>query len=349
MLLNEKKFYTVAMSRYEFEFGQFRTDVNFYSLEEVIPAEGSLFIADENTKYLIPEEYLDKTVILPPGEENKNWDSIDTILSKATELELGRDALFVGVGGGVICDMTAFASSLYMRGCSVTLVPTTVLAMVDASLGGKSGIDYKNYKNLVGAFYPATELRIAIDSLKTLPEREFFSGLAEVIKSAMLGDEELFDTLLTKSEEILKKEKETLEYIIDHCIQIKGSIVEQDLYEKSIRAHLNLGHTFGHALETVTGFSSFSHGEGVAWGIYKAVETAEALGVIDPSYAEKSRQMIELYGYRTEAQVDIDEFISAMKKDKKKKGGIVKFILQRNICDTFITEVDEALIRKICS
>lgn len=335
------------MSRYEFKFGQYTTNVNFYSLEDLIPGNGSLFVADENTSYLIPKELMDKTIILKSGEENKTWESIEAILNKAIELELGRDGLFVGVGGGVICDMTAFAASLFMRGCSVTLVPTTLLAMCDAALGGKTGIDFKNYKNLVGAFYPATELRIGVDTLKTLGKREFLSGMGEVFKTAMIGDKSLLTYLKNKKDSILALDKESLEYMINSCIKVKGEIVEADLYERGIRAHLNLGHTFGHALETVTGFKDFSHGEGVVWGIAKSIETSLLLNIIDEDYAKKVIDLLKEYKYRLKADVDAVEILSAMKHDKKKKGGVIRFILQTAPQETIIREVPEDIILKV--
>ena len=337
------------MSNYEFNFGQFKTAVGFYNLNSLIPDNGSLFVADLNTKHLIPNKFLDRTIILTPGEEYKTWESVNTILSKAVELELARDAVFVGVGGGVICDMTAFASSLYMRGCNVILVPTTLLAMSDAALGGKTGVDYKNFKNLVGTFYPAMELRIGVETLNTLSKREFLTGLAEVIKSAMIGDSELFEYLENNSHKILSLDIEALNFIINSCIKVKGSIVEKDLYEKSVRAYLNLGHTFGHALETVTGFSEFSHGEGVIWGITKAMDTSLELNIINKDYYNRVYNLINAYGYRLEADVNAKDIISAMKHDKKKKGGIVKFILQTDLEQTLIREVPEDIILKVLS
>ncbi len=335
------------MSEYEFNFGQFKTAVGFYSLDNLIPESGSLFVADENTVYLLPKECLNRTIVLPPGESEKTWNSIDKILSKAVELELGRDAVFVGLGGGVITDMTAFAASLFMRGCDVVLIPTTLLSMSDAALGGKTGVDYKNYKNLVGSFYPAKELRIGVDTLKTLSKREFLSGLAEVIKSAMLGDNELLKYLEENSEKILSLDSVALNYIINSCIKVKGRFVEEDLYERSIRAFLNLGHTFGHALESVTGFSDFSHGEGVIWGIAKAMETSLELGLVTKDYYNRILNLLNSYKYRLKADVDSKKIIDAMKLDKKKKGGIVKFILQTAPQETLIREVPEDVLLKI--
>ncbi|MGL1890165.1 MAG: 3-dehydroquinate synthase [Spirochaetaceae bacterium] len=335
------------MSNYEFSFGQYKTSVGFYDLEDLIPADGSLFVADENTKYLIPKKYLDKAIILQPGEQFKNWESVDKILSKAVELELARDSIFVGIGGGVICDMTAFAASVFMRGCKVTLVPTTLLAMSDAALGGKTGVDYRGYKNLVGAFYPAQELRVGVETLKTLSPREFLSGLGEVIKTAMLVDIKLFEFLENSRDEILALDTEALEFMINGCIKAKGKIVEEDLYERSIRATLNLGHTFGHALETVTGFKDFSHGEGVVWGIGKAMQTSLELGIVDSDYYNRVIDLLNLYKYRLTAKVDSNKIINAMKLDKKKKGGIVKFILQTAPQETLIREVPEEVLLKV--
>lgn len=335
------------MSRYELKFGQFRTDVNFYPLDELIPETGSLFIADENTSYLIPEEYRSRSIILTSGESEKNWKSVDIILSKAVDLELARDAVFVGIGGGVICDMTAFAASIFMRGCSVILVPTTLLAMCDAALGGKTGVDYRDYKNLVGTFYPAQELRIGIDTLNTLPTREFLSGLGEVFKTAMIGDLDLLAYLDKNRDDILALNLDSLDKIINSCIKVKGRIVEEDLYERSVRAHLNLGHTFGHALETVTGFCDFSHGEGVVWGIAKAIETSLELGIIDIDYADMVFKLFNKYGYRLDADVDAKSLLDAMKHDKKKKGGVVKFILQTAPGKTLIREVPEDILLSV--
>lgn len=337
------------MSNYEFNFGQFKTIVNFFDRDGLIPSYGSLFVADENTEYLIPEEYKDKTIILPSGEVNKTWISLEKILSKAVDLKLGRDATFVGVGGGVICDMTAFAASVYMRGCEVSLVPTTLLSMVDAALGGKSGIDFKTYKNLVGAFYPAKELRIGVDTLKTLDRREFLSGLAEVFKTAMLGNKKILDYLESHKDDILNLKPKALEYIINGCIKVKGSIVEEDLYERSIRATLNLGHTFGHALETVTGFSDFSHGEGVSWGIARALEASKELNIINEEYYIRILKLLKDYGYRLNSDADINKMIEAMTLDKKKKGGVVKFILQKDAEDTVMLELEKDLLKDVLS
>jgi 3-dehydroquinate synthase len=328
-----------------FQFGTFETRTVFCSPEEVL--EDALLVFDENTAGLFPERVGRNSVVLPAGEKAKNWQSVDTILTSAVEASYGRDGCFCGIGGGVLCDMTAFAASVYMRGCSVILVPTTLLAMVDASLGGKTGIDYMGYKNMVGTFYPASEVRYCPELLKSLPDREFLSGLGEVIKTAMLGDGEMFEYLKTHRDLILQRDNDALTEIIRRCIMVKGEVVEKDLHEKSIRATLNLGHTFAHALESVSGFSDWSHGEAVAWGLLLAMETGVEMGITDNYYALEVRKMLESYNFRLYADADTGKLMEAMNQDKKKKDGIINFILQHNIGKSLITPVDHDIIEKV--
>ncbi|MBI9097238.1 MAG: 3-dehydroquinate synthase [Spirochaetaceae bacterium] len=328
-----------------FQFGNFVTRTMFCTPEEIL--EDALLVFDENTAALFPERSLRNSIVLPSGEKAKNWQSIDKIIKGAIDASLGRDGCFCGIGGGVICDMTAFAASVYMRGCSVILVPTTLLAMADASLGGKTGIDYEGYKNMVGTFYPAQEVRYCPDLLKSLPDREFLSGIGEVIKTAMLGDRELFRYLKENRDLIMERDSDTLKEIIKRCIMVKGNVVEEDLNEKGLRAILNLGHTFAHALESVSGFSDWSHGEAVAWGLLMAIETGVELEITDNYYALEVRKMLEYYNFQLYADVDTDKLIQAMNQDKKKKDGIINFILQKNIEDTIIRPVDSDIIHSV--
>jgi len=328
-----------------FRFGTFETRTVFCSPDEAL--EDALLVFDENTVKLFPERSHRNSVVIPPGEKAKNWQSVDTIIKAAIDASYGRDGCFCAIGGGVLCDMTAFAASVYMRGCSVILVPTTLLSMVDASLGGKSGIDYEGYKNMVGSFYPASEVRYCPEFLKSLPEREYLSGIGEVIKTAMLGDRELFQYLKDNRDLILDKDIDAMTEIIRRCIMVKGKVVEEDLHERSIRATLNLGHTFAHALESVSGFSDWSHGEAVAWGLLMATEVGVELGITDNYYALEVRKMLEHYNFRLYADIDTNKMIQAMNQDKKKKGGVVNFILQNNIEQTVIRPVDKNIIYSV--
>jgi len=328
-----------------FQFGSFTTRTLFCSPEEVL--EDALLIFDENTAGLFPNRSHRQSVILSPGETSKNWSSVQQILDKAVEASYGRDGCFCGIGGGVLCDMTAFAASVYMRGCSVILVPTTLLAMVDASLGGKTGIDFAGYKNMVGTFYPASEVRYCPELLDSLSDKEYLSGLGEVIKTAMLGDRELFGILKEKRDLILSRDREILTDIIRRCIMVKGAVVEEDLQERGVRATLNLGHTFAHALESVSGFHDWSHGEAVAWGLLMAMETGVELGITDNYYAIEVRKILEEYNFRLYAEFNPDELIDAMNQDKKKKGGEVNFILQKEIEKTIIRTVDRDVLLRV--
>lgn len=288
-----------------------------------------------------------RVVIVPPGEKAKNWDHVAAVLERGFELGLARDSTIVGLGGGIVCDMTAFAASVYMRGSKLVLLPTTLLGMVDAAFGGKNGINFGGYKNMVGTFYPAHEVRVCPGFLATLPEKEYICGLAEVIKHAYLGDEALYKKLTADKVRVLSRDASVLGDLVWESLLVKARHVEADLRETGIRAHLNLGHTFGHALEAVAGFE-WSHGEAVAWGMVRAVLLSSRLGHCSPSYASEVRALIESYGYRTKApDAPIDALIKAMLMDKKKKGGAVRFVLQRGFGDTFQSPVDEKDLRAV--
>ena len=189
----------------------------------------------------------------------------------------------------------------------LVLAPTTLLAMVDACLGGKTGIDFLGYKNLVGTFYPASLIVVAPAGLRSLPEQEFRAGIAEAIKTAIIGDRALFDLLRDAKTEIDARDDGILAKIVRRSLAVKGRIVEEDPMESGIRAKLNLGHTFGHALESATGFSSWRHGEAVAWGIGRAIALGLRLGLTDRPFAEEVEALLRLYGFR----LDVHDRISA--------------------------------------
>ncbi|MBI9102897.1 MAG: 3-dehydroquinate synthase [Spirochaetales bacterium] len=275
-------------------------------------------------------------------------ESVEDILTAGIENGLARDGLFIGIGGGVVCDMTAFAASIYMRGSRVILIPTTLLAMTDASLGGKTGVDFRGYKNMAGTFFPAEELRICPDLLSSLPERDYISGLAEVIKHAFLVKSDLFEFLEREREAVLLREPQILGRMIRESIKVKGDFVERDFREQAERAFLNFGHTFGHALESVSGFAGWSHGEAVAWGMDKALKAGVLMGETDPDYARKVSAFLALYGFRLEAPgIDPEALINAMGKDKKKREGKIMFVLQKEYGKTFQSEIPRDILQKV--
>jgi len=340
----------------QFTFGEYKTSV-FLSheiplIKKITSDLGSgsfvpIIVADENTR-AIAEKICGKNklplCVLKSGEENKNWAAVQEILSAAFTAGLGRDGIFIAVGGGVIGDLCGFAASVYMRGCRFVLVSTTLLGMVDASVGGKTGFDLFGIKNLVGTFYPAQAVYLPMESLASLPEREWKSGMAELIKTAILDGDDFIDKLMLLYvgnasgtsicgfyNSIKLGEVETLCECIERAVLYKGSVVSEDLRESGLRMLLNLGHTFGHALEAAAGLGNITHGEAVAWGMVRSCELGTALGVTPRSRALKIRKLIESFGYNYACPhplaASADAILKAMESDKKKQGGKKTFIV----------------------
>ena len=290
----------------------------------------------------------ENVLLLDAGEDHKDWEQVTRILERGFARGLGRDGWIVGIGGGVVTDLVAFAASLFMRGCRLLLIPTTLLSQVDATLGGKTGINFGGHKNMVGTFYPANEIRIIPELLLTLPLREYRGGLAEVIKHAFLVGGELLQRVREQSAVILGRDPVTLADLVWDSLLVKARVVEVDLKEQGIRAHLNLGHTFAHGLEAAAGFGVWNHGDAVAWGMIKAIHLSEMLGYCTPDFAESVHRLLLDYGFADQAPgVAVDHIINAMLSDKKKKDGQVRFVLQRAAGDTFLQPVSEASLRKL--
>ena len=309
---------------------------------------GALVICDANTENLA-RSFIDgekgiPLTVLEAGESAKGWSSVEKVLAEAVKAGLGRDGTFIGIGGGVITDIAAFAASVYMRGVDLVLLPTTLLAMADAALGGKTGFDLFGIKNLVGTFRPADRVIMSTDILATLPAREWLSGLAEVVKTAIIGDGELLDMLEKDSAAIASGPAAcaaSLPDLVARCVAVKGRIVEADPTETgSERAKLNLGHTYGHALESAAGLGVLSHGEAVAWGMARACELGLALGLTPRERASRIVGLLAAYGYETAplhpaalAAASGDEDAAAkrllelMGTDKKKKAGALRFVV----------------------
>lgn len=303
--------------------------------------EASVCVFDVNTLPLFSDGARNP-LCLPAGETSKRWESVDLVLRKCAEAGMGRDATLAGFGGGVVCDLSAFAASLYMRGCRLALVPTTLLAMVDASLGGKTGIDFLGYKNLVGTFYPAHRIVISASALADLPEREYRSGLAEVIKSAVIGDPALLDLLEREQGRVMARDADIVEEMIRRSLAVKGRIVHQDPKEHGIRAVLNLGHTFGHALEAATGFDGWTHGEAVAWGMGRALAAGLRFGMTDPGFARRVRTLLRSYGYRLEAAATFEALQPAFGLDKKRAAGVTRLVIPCAAGDVRVREAAPA-------
>lgn len=286
--------------------------------------------------------------IIGSGEKYKTIESVLEIVKAALDSNFNRNCLFVAIGGGVICDMTGFAASMFKRGVDVEFVSTTLLADVDAAVGGKTGCDFDSYKNMIGAFYPAKKLHVFSQFVKTLPEKEYISGLAEAIKTAFLFDREMLELFRTQKEKVMNRDDEVLNRLISGCSKAKAKIVHEDPKEKGNRAFLNLGHTFGHALESVSGLGEITHGEGVAWGMAKAFEYGLKNGICPKEYAEEGIKLLASYGYSTgKANAAPEKILDAMRKDKKNMSKAIKLIVQSGPQSTKIIEAADEKILEV--
>jgi 3-dehydroquinate synthase len=272
-------------------------------------------------------------IIIPDGEEYKNIDSVGKIYEALLRMRLDRKSVLVALGGGVIGDIAGFAASTYMRGIDFVQVPTTLLAQVDSSVGGKTGVNHILGKNMIGTFWQPRVVWIDIATLETLPRREFLAGLAEVIKYGVIWDAELFDFLETNQERILGLDKTALTHIIRRSCEIKAEVVSQDERESGLRAILNYGHTIGHAVETVTGYKRYLHGEAVAIGMCLEARLSAEMGIIGGGEADKIRRLTEAYSLPggLPGGLDLAAFFSSMQLDKKTVSGQMKFILPERI------------------
>jgi 3-dehydroquinate synthase len=289
---------------------------------------------------------------IPAGETYKTLDSIAQIYNTAIAQRLERSSTFIALGGGVIGDMTGFAAATWLRGVNFVQVPTTLLAMVDASIGGKTGVNHPQGKNLIGAFYQPRLVLIDPLVLKTLPVREFRAGMAEVIKYGIIWDADLFSQLeaAEKLADFSDISEALLQTIITRSCQAKADVVSKDEKESNLRAILNYGHTIGHAIESLTGYSVINHGEAVAIGMVAAGRIATKLNLWTSETETRQNNLITKAGLPTTilSSINSSEIVEALKIDKKVKAGKVRFILPTQIGQVIITdEVSSELIFEV--
>jgi len=269
-------------------------------------------------------------VFLPEGEEQKTLANLDLVFTSLLQNGHTRQTTLVALGGGVIGDMTGFAAACYQRGVSFLQIPTTLLSQVDASVGGKTAVNHPLGKNMIGAFHQPEAVFIDIKALQSLPRRELIAGMAEVIKHAMLADSALFDWLEANMTELLEDPaSEKMAYAIQRNCEIKANIVTQDEREQGVRALLNLGHTFAHAIETREGYGAWVHGEAVGAGLVMAADLSVRLKMLDKVDAVRVKCLVEQAGLPTKppGSMNSDEFLSLMKRDKKATSGGIRFVL----------------------
>jgi len=289
-------------------------------------------------------------IILPDGEAEKNLTNFEHIMSHLLGNEHGRDTTLIALGGGVIGDITGFAAACYQRGINFIQVPTTVLSQVDSSVGGKTAVNHPLGKNMIGAFYQPKAVIIDIDSLYTLPVREFNAGMAEVIKYGILGDYDFFVWLENNIEPIKAGDKKTLVKVIEKCCQCKADIVAKDETEAGLRALLNLGHTFGHAIEAEQGYGNWLHGEAVATGMVLAAKLAVAMNLLEVSELCRIESLIKAFDLPLQApeMMCCDDFVRHMRRDKKNIGGKLRFIVPTAIGKSEIRDdISQEILQQI--
>jgi 3-dehydroquinate synthase len=277
-------------------------------------------------------------VRLPDGEAYKNWETLNLIFDALLTQRAERKTTLIALGGGVIGDMTGFAAASYQRGVPFIQIPTTLLSQVDSSVGGKTGINHPLGKNMIGAFYQPKLVLADTDTLKTLPARELSAGLAEVIKYGLIWDVEFLAWLEANMDKLRALDPAAITHAIHRSCEIKAQVVGQDEREGGIRAILNLGHTFGHAIETGMGYGTWLHGEAVAAGMVMAAQTSQRLGWISELDVARTRALIRAAGLPDVApDLGVDTYLEYMGHDKKVEGGKMRFVLLKKLGEAVIT------------
>ncbi len=292
------------------------------------------------------------TVCLPDGESYKTWESLNLIFDALLANACDRKTVLFALGGGVVGDMTGFAAACYMRGVPFVQVPTTLLAQVDSSVGGKTAINHPLGKNMIGAFYQPQLVVCDLDTLRTLPPREISAGLAEVIKYGPIHDMDFFDWIESNVDALRACEVDALAYAVRRSCEIKATVVAADERETGLRAILNFGHTFGHAIEAGMGYGNWLHGEGVGCGMVMAAQLSQRLGLVDAAFVERLTALVvraglPVVGPVLDAADNAGRYLELMQVDKKAEGGEVRFVLIDGPGRAVVRLAPDALVREV--
>lgn len=290
-------------------------------------------------------------ILFDDREAAKTLERVETICRKLVQHGADRDAVLVALGGGVVGDVAGFAAACYLRGVRVVHVPTTLVAQVDSAIGGKTGVDLPEGKNLIGAFHHPHLVVADPMTLASLPERQFRAGIYEVIKYGVIADAKLFEFVERNLQRVVKREAAALDRVIPRCIEIKADVVGRDEHEQGLRRILNFGHTFGHALEAATRYRTLLHGEAVGWGMLCATEIARRLGMLDEDDAVRITRLVHRIG-RLPAlpRLSPGKLLTLMRADKKTREGKLHFVLPRRIGEVeVVADVPETLVREIAA
>lgn len=283
---------------------------------------------------------------LPDGEAYKTWHTLNAIYDALLAQHCDRRTVLVALGGGVIGDMTGFAAATYMRGVPFIQIPTTLLAQVDSSVGGKTAINHPRGKNMIGAFYQPTHVFADVETLKTLPPREVSAGMAEVVKHGLIRDADFFQWCERHADRLLAGDVEALTHAVTRSVQIKAAVVAADPTEQGVRAHLNLGHTFGHALEAALGYGNWLHGEAVGCGLVLAADLSMRLGFLYPEAVDRVRRCVRALNLPVSIPgLSAEELLEHMRVDKKVEAGKLRFVVLRDIGVAEVQAVSPSLAR----
>lgn len=304
--------------------------------KEIVGNGKHVIISSENIIKNYPALFANNDhIIISDSEDNKTLQTIEEIISQLIKFGVDRNSYIIGIGGGIICDITGFVANIYMRGTKFGLIPTTLLSQIDAAIGGKNGVNFNGLKNFIGSFASPDFIIIDSSFIRTLPEIQYKSGLGEAIKYALIGNNEIMNMLSCNAKEILLRDHTVVSNLVDKSIDSKISIAEKDPEDKGIRHILNFGHTIGHSIEIIDGIP---HGLAVIKGINAATDVSTRLGLLDDNNAARIKNLLVEYGYDIAYSIN-DEHIKALSNDKKKGGNSIKMVLLQDIGNPIIKEM----------
>lgn len=307
---------------------------NFY---RYVDGKRVVVITDVNVQQLYGQLWSEfPTIITEPGEDAKNLRAIEKIIHELLQVNAGRNTFLLGIGGGIVCDITGFVASIFMRGVRFGFISTTLLSQVDGSIGGKNGVNFEGYKNMVGVFNQPEFVLCDPDVLLTLTKDEISNGFAEIVKHAIIKDEKLFDFLEKNTDILLNLTKGAIQYVVKTSVEIKAAIVNNDEKEQGERRLLNFGHTFGHAIEKVTGLS---HGKSVSLGMVIASRLSSEMGYLKEYHFERIKNLLSRLNLPVMAELDNSRIMEAIMKDKKRQDDSLHFVLPEKPGSAFIEEL----------
>jgi 3-dehydroquinate synthase len=287
-------------------------------------------------------------VVLPDGEDHKDWPTLNRVFDALLAHGCDRKTVLFALGGGVVGDMTGFAAACYMRGVPFVQVPTTLLAQVDSSVGGKTAINHPQGKNMIGAFYQPVRVLCDLDTLATLPPRELSAGLAEVIKYGPIFDMEFLVWIEANVDALMRRDPAALAHAVRRSCEIKAEVVGQDEREAGLRAILNFGHTFGHAIEAGLGYGEWLHGEAVGCGMVMALQLSHRLGLVDEGFVQRVTALVRRAGLPTVGPaLGADRYLELMRVDKKAEGGEIRFVVIERPGQAAVRGAPDAMVRQV--